>query len=264
MATSQFQLFGISFKRFTVEEAAIEFLDQSGARDGSLIVTVHDVSSAMRVSRSLELREFYASLPAFQLLDGRGMHLAASLAGLRVSSVTSGPSLFDAVMRRAEERRIPVAFLGGHRSDTARIKCGLNRLWPGLQVVYGHHGYIADDNIQPMLDAVSLGARVIVLGISAPKRERLMRSASAARINAGLLPVGGVLDIVAGRYSRAPQWVQKVGLEWLHRTMTEPRRMAPRVISAFSSFALALPGEVIRQRLSRPIENKSNPRAGSP
>lgn len=57
--------------------------------------------------------------------------------------------------------------------------------------------------------------------------------------------VGGSLDVIAGRVPRAPRWMQHVGLEWLYRTLREPRRWA--VIKTIPSlFLLAL-----RERLRR-------------
>ena len=42
--------------------------------------------------------------------------------------------------------------------------------------------------------------------------------------------VGATFDFVAGRVRRAPKWMQKIGLEWLHRILSEPRRLLPRYV----------------------------------
>jgi N-acetylglucosaminyldiphosphoundecaprenol N-acetyl-beta-D-mannosaminyltransferase len=45
------------------------------------------------------------------------------------------------------------------------------------------------------------------------------------------MQVGATLDFLAGRVSRAPRWVQRVGLEWAYRLLREPRRLAGRYLS---------------------------------
>ena len=63
-----------------------------------------------------------------------------------------------------------------------------------------------------------------------------------------LMGVGGSLDVVAGLVSRAPQWMQKRGLEWLYRLLQEPRRMWRRYLVTNTKFAILLIFELIRMR----------------
>ena len=51
--------------------------------------------------------------------------------------------------------------------------------------------------------------------------------------------VGGSLDVIAGRVKRAPAWMQRWGLEWLYRTMLEPRRL-PRLAALPRLFLMTL------------------------
>jgi N-acetylglucosaminyldiphosphoundecaprenol N-acetyl-beta-D-mannosaminyltransferase len=53
---------------------------------------------------------------------------------------------------------------------------------------------------------------------------------------AALLGVGAAFDFVSGAKPRAPLWMQRSGLEWLFRLMTEPRRLAPRYLVIISIF----------------------------
>jgi N-acetylglucosaminyldiphosphoundecaprenol N-acetyl-beta-D-mannosaminyltransferase len=51
-----------------------------------------------------------------------------------------------------------------------------------------------------------------------------------------VMGVGGSFDVVAGKVSRAPMWMQKSGLEWLYRVYQEPRRMWKRYLITNSLF----------------------------
>jgi exopolysaccharide biosynthesis WecB/TagA/CpsF family protein len=59
--------------------------------------------------------------------------------------------------------------------------------------------------------------------------------------------VGCVFDLWAARVSRAPAWMQRAGLEWLHRLLAEPRRLAGRHLSGMA-WLLVLAGRSLAQR----------------
>ncbi|MBT7756386.1 MAG: hypothetical protein HN732_03600, partial [Rhodospirillaceae bacterium] len=62
--------------------------------------------------------------------------------------------------------------------------------------------------------------------------------------------VGGALDVVAGKVTRAPVWMRHVGLEWLYRLAQEPRRMWRRYLVTNTIFLFLLLGELARTWLS--------------
>ena len=61
--------------------------------------------------------------------------------------------------------------------------------------------------------------------------------------------VGGTFDIVAGKTSRAPKWMQERGLEWLFRLLQEPERMWKRYLVTNTKFAFLLIKESILQKI---------------
>jgi N-acetylglucosaminyldiphosphoundecaprenol N-acetyl-beta-D-mannosaminyltransferase len=73
------------------------------------------------------------------------------------------------------------------------------------------------------------GARILFVGLGCPKQERWMASHKGA-VNAVMLGVGAAFDFLAGMKPQAPAWMQRVGLEWLFRLGTEPRRLWRRYV----------------------------------
>jgi len=73
------------------------------------------------------------------------------------------------------------------------------------------------------------------VGLGCPKQESWM-AAHRGRINAVMLGVGAAFDYHAGTIQRAPVWMQRMGLEWLHRLASEPRRLAKRYAVTNSVF----------------------------
>jgi N-acetylglucosaminyldiphosphoundecaprenol N-acetyl-beta-D-mannosaminyltransferase len=79
------------------------------------------------------------------------------------------------------------------------------------------------------------GAGVVWVGLGCPKQEMWMAS-HRGRINAVMIGVGAAFDYHAGTIKRAPLWVQRNGLEWLHRLISEPRRLWRRYLVTNSLF----------------------------
>jgi N-acetylglucosaminyldiphosphoundecaprenol N-acetyl-beta-D-mannosaminyltransferase len=80
------------------------------------------------------------------------------------------------------------------------------------------------------------GARIVFVGLGAPKQERWM-AAHRGRIPAVMLGVGAAFDFLAGVKPQAPAWMQNSGLEWLFRLATEPRRLFWRYLKHNPRFA---------------------------
>jgi N-acetylglucosaminyldiphosphoundecaprenol N-acetyl-beta-D-mannosaminyltransferase len=71
---------------------------------------------------------------------------------------------------------------------------------------------------------------IVWVGLSTPKQERWMAS-HRDKINAPvLIGVGAAFDFHAGVKKQAPRWMQRSGLEWLYRLISEPRRLWKRYL----------------------------------
>ena len=69
--------------------------------------------------------------------------------------------------------------------------------------------------------------------------------------------VGGSFDVVAGKFKRAPVWVQKAGLEWAYRWKQEPRRMFRRNAVDMPKFvAMVLASKVLGLEVPQPAAEK--------
>jgi N-acetylglucosaminyldiphosphoundecaprenol N-acetyl-beta-D-mannosaminyltransferase len=75
----------------------------------------------------------------------------------------------------------------------------------------------------------SSGAGLVFVGLGCPKQERWMME-HRGRVNAVMLGVGAAFDFHAGTVARAPSWMRNNGLEWMHRLLSEPRRLWRRYI----------------------------------
>jgi N-acetylglucosaminyldiphosphoundecaprenol N-acetyl-beta-D-mannosaminyltransferase len=154
--------------------------------------------------------------------------------GHRTITRVYGPDLMAAVCDAGRASGLRHYFYGGDTGVAARLQEKLCARYPGLQVVGTHtppfREPTADELAALRAEVAAAGPDVIWVGLSSPKQELFM-AAHAATLAAGLLiGVGAAFDFHSGRVRQAPRWMQRSGLEWLHRLATDPRRLWRRYL----------------------------------
>ncbi len=91
------------------------------------------------------------------------------------------------------------------------------------------------------------GARLMFIGLGCPKQD-YFAAEHAGRIEAVQLCVGAAFDFLAGAKAIAPLWMQRCGLEWLHRLSQEPGRLWKRYLVTNSVFLVKLTAALVRRR----------------
>jgi N-acetylglucosaminyldiphosphoundecaprenol N-acetyl-beta-D-mannosaminyltransferase len=193
------------------------------------VATVHMVMEAY------DDPDFRRIVNAADLVTSDGMPLVWGLRmlGLRSATRVYGPDLTPIVCERAARDGIPVGFYGSSEAVLSTMVGKLQEAYPALQVVYRHSPpfrQLADMEVEEEIQALrDSGARIIFVGLGCPKQERWMQARRGA-VDAVMLGVGAAFDYVAGSKAQAPDWVQSLGLEWLFRMVTEPRRLWRRYL----------------------------------
>ena len=114
---------------------------------------------------------------------------------------------------------------------------------PDLKIVYTHNGFFENaDEIYEELKTVSPSLVLVALG--SPKQENFISEAKTKLKNGLLIGVGGSFDVWSGEIKRAPIIFQKLGLEWLYRTITQPKRFK-RIFPALPLFLI----KVLKERI---------------
>ncbi|MDT2496131.1 WecB/TagA/CpsF family glycosyltransferase [Enterococcus avium] len=133
------------------------------------------------------------------------------------------------LLKQAEERGLTVYFLGTKEVILNRLLEVLNQQYPKLQIVGAQHGYFKDE--QTVVNKIAAcQPQMLFIGMTSPYKEEFV-SKYKNELNANLIMgVGGSFDVLAVEISRAPVWMQRNGLEWLHRFMKEPQRLYKRYI----------------------------------
>jgi N-acetylglucosaminyldiphosphoundecaprenol N-acetyl-beta-D-mannosaminyltransferase len=92
------------------------------------------------------------------------------------------------------------------------------------------------------------GADAVWVGLGAPKQDVMAARLRDVDAAAAIFCVGAAFDFVAGTVPRAPLWMQRSGLEWLHRLLSEPRRLWRRYLIGNPRFVMGVVWDRLRGR----------------
>jgi exopolysaccharide biosynthesis WecB/TagA/CpsF family protein len=162
--------------------------------------------------------------------DSRVLSRLAWFSGLSLPVIT-GSDLTARLIARAAEKRLRIALVG----PTDAACAALQSTYPGVDVEFHTPpmGFIKSEHeVQKCIDfVVKTQASLIFLALGMPQQEILARHIADHPQARGVgLCVGASIDFLTGKQCRAPVWVQKAGLEWLHRLLSDPRRLASRYL----------------------------------
>ncbi|WP_193049627.1 WecB/TagA/CpsF family glycosyltransferase [Pseudoalteromonas undina] len=178
-------------------------------------------------------------------IDGMGVVFGARFLGHDVPERVAGVDLFHELLAMSAKRDFPVFLLGATEevvSKTAEVVKAQN---PNLNIAGYHDGYFfgnkeGDDEEAVVTKIRESGAKLLFVAITSPKKENFINKWQDKLGVDFVMGVGGTFDVVAGKVKRAPQWMQKAGLEWLYRVIQEPGRMWKRYLITNSKFAYLL------------------------
>jgi exopolysaccharide biosynthesis WecB/TagA/CpsF family protein len=164
------------------------------------------------------------------LNDGIGLQLAAKMRGARFAENLNGSDFTVRILQLAADRGWRVFFYGGEPGVAQAAGEHLMSEIDGLDVVDVCDGYSSEDPSDVILRIRAAQADVLVVALGQPKQE-LWLDQYLADTGCHLgLGVGAFLDFASGRMTRAPRWMNELGVEWLFRLAQEPGRMWRRYV----------------------------------
>jgi N-acetylglucosaminyldiphosphoundecaprenol N-acetyl-beta-D-mannosaminyltransferase len=177
--------------------------------------------------------------------DGMPLVWLGRLVGVETVARVYGPELMEWVFSNSECRALRHFFYGGSPAVVEQLTNALAARFGAFNLVGTHcpplqpAGFREDEEVIARIRDVA--PQVVWVGLSTPKQEIWM-SMHMPRIGCGVgIGVGAAFDLLAGAKRRAPHFVQRLGLEWLFRLATEPRRLFRRyafIVPRFSWFLL--------------------------
>lgn len=196
----------------------------------SRYVTLCNVHSVVTASQCAQFNTVLSQAD-LALPDGAPVAWALRREGFTKQQRINGPDLTWRYLAVAEKLGQSVFFYGSTEDTLAKLLTRIRTEFPKLRVagaVSPPYRALSEQEDQAHVNLINQsGANVVFVGLGCPKQETWM-AAHRGRIHAVMLGVGAAFDYHAGTIERAPAWMQKIGMEWLHRLASEPRRLAKR------------------------------------
>jgi N-acetylglucosaminyldiphosphoundecaprenol N-acetyl-beta-D-mannosaminyltransferase len=180
-----------------------------------------------------------------RIADGMPLVWGARLKGEPLPGRLAGSSLIWSLAERAAASGRSLYLLGGAPGSAEAAAVHFRERWPGLDI----RGFAAPrvdspptvEQVEAVLeDLVRLEPDILLVGLGSPKQEQVIDALRSALPHTWMIGVGISFSFVAGQVRRAPLWMQRLGLEWLHRLGQEPGRLARRYLIEDAPFAVRL------------------------
>lgn len=255
------ELNGVKLHAVTEAQVISHILDELDAGRGGVVVTPN-LDHLRRYCHDLSFGALIAEADLI-VADGMPLVWASRLQGTPLPERVPGSNLISTLSSSAGERKRSVFLLGGDPGTAAAAAAALQQNHPNCIIAGSHFPPFGfQDNPKEMstiIQALSDSKPDIVfVALGSPKQEKLIARLRPILPNAWWLGVGNSFSFLAGRVKRAPVWMQRVGMEWIHRLCQEPKRLFKRYLIVGVPFAATLltrasaRGAVNRLRRLRP------------
>ena len=227
------RLLGFRVDNYNFEEGidkALELLEQEKV---SQVVTINPEMFA-EAEKNAEFANIINNAEMI-IPDGIGVKIALQLKGYNAQRLP-GIDFAKRLLQEAALKNISVGIIGAKEEVITKAVENLKNEIKNLNVVYYHNGYFSDDN-EIYEDLQKTEPRLILAALGSPKQEFFIYNAKNKLSKALMIGIGGSLDVWSGNVKRAPEIYQKLGLEWLYRTISQPERFK-RIFPALPLFLL--------------------------
>ncbi|EGJ34893.1 MAG: WecB/TagA/CpsF family glycosyltransferase [Moorea sp. SIO3E2] len=200
------------------------------------VIFTPNVDHLVKLQKDPEFMKAYR-IADYRLCDSKVVYYASRFLGSPIQEKISGSDLFPAFYDyHRNNKTIKIFLLGGREGVAKQAQENVNAR-VGREIVIAAHspsfGFEKNDaECREIIEMVkNSGATVLAVGVGAPKQEKWIHKYKDQLPNIKIfMAVGATLDFEAGTKPRSPEWMSDVGLEWLHRLLSEPRRLWRRYL----------------------------------
>jgi len=225
-------ILGIPVDKITRKEALDRLLSFIESRKFHLVVTINSENG----TKAIEKKEFLDVIRKADLVvpDGIGIIYASRILGDKLPERVPGIDLTYDLLKVCAKKGFSVVLVGGKEGVADKAKRNLIKEIPNLKILSTFNGYFdKEEEIKIVEEIKREKPDVLLVGMGSEKQELwIYKWREEFKDIPVCIGIGGSLDIWAGEKKRAPKFIQDLGLEWLYRTILEPRRIK-RVLKIF-------------------------------
>lgn len=220
MERSITKLLGFNIDTFSFERALSYAKLLMEFKVGGQVVTINPEM----IENALDDFKFTEILNEADLVipDGVGIQLALKIKGVNIQRI-AGIEFSRKLIEICAKNNYSVALVGAKPEIIEKTAQNLKSEIEHLNIIYLQDGYFADED-KVIEELKEVMPRLVLVALGSPKQEEFISKARVVLTRSLMIGVGGSFDVWSGEVKRAPVIYQKLGLEWLYRTIKEPQR----------------------------------------
>ena len=225
------EIFGIRYAVGDVPDAVAAVLNGLKDLSGGYIC----FSNVFTVATAIDNNKYKEALNGSSFTFPDGAPIAAKLRkkGAVNARRIAGPDFMEAMLDATADGKVRHFLYGSSEATLEKLEKSIKGKYPKINIVGTYsppfRSLTSDEDREIINTINSAEADIVWVGLGAPKQEMFM-AAHKSRIHGLMIGVGAGFDYHAGTVKRAPRWMQKYSLEWLHRMVTDPRRLIKRYV----------------------------------
>jgi N-acetylglucosaminyldiphosphoundecaprenol N-acetyl-beta-D-mannosaminyltransferase len=197
-------------------------------------------------------KQLYESVVSADVINADGLPLVwvSRLFGDPIPERVTGVDLMQSLVQLASEKNYKIFFFGAKEEVVSKVvQLYSDRYSPNIIAGF-RNGYFKESDESIIANQIAeSGANILFVAITSPKKENfLFRQKEVLKKVNFVMGVGGSFDVVAGVVKRAPDWMQRMGLEWFYRIIQEPERMWKRYLVTNTLFIYYLIRELFKRK----------------
>lgn len=217
-----------------VDETSIQnvlnLIAEWSVRNQSKYICVSNVHMCMETYDS-ELFRQVVNNADIVVPDGKPLVISSRLLGRKESNQVRGADLTRALLELSNERGLTLGFYGGSEQALESISALISNKYPNIKLnclISPPYRELSEKECNDYVETIKkAGVQILFVGLGCPKQEIWMAK-HKGKIDSVMIGVGAVFDFLSGTKKEAPVWIQKLGLEWFFRLLSEPRRLWKR------------------------------------
>lgn len=203
----------------TSYDEIIDVITQKIQNNEKYSIVSINLNKIIKANENIEVMKIIKSFDCF-IPDGISVVKACKYLKKRITGI----DLFEKICSEHKKIKAKIFLYGAKQEIVEEAKKKLLEMYKGIQIVGIENGYVNDNNY--LINKINASnANIVFIAMGSPKQERWIYE-NKNKLKANIfIGVGGTFDIVSGKLKRAPNWIQKLGIEWLYRMVKEPKRL---------------------------------------
>ncbi|MDQ0269109.1 WecB/TagA/CpsF family glycosyltransferase [Cytobacillus purgationiresistens] len=216
------EILDISFINTSFSDMEEKIANHINKGEKSFVVTANP-EIVMHAKEDADYKGYVQSAD-YVVPDGNGILLAANMLKQPLKERITGYDLTISLLQKANAKGWNVYLLGGREEVNKRAADRMKADYPLMNLVGRHDGYFDWNDSVLKEEIASLNPDLILVALGFPRQEKWIAENIASFSKGVFIGVGGSIDVIAGEVKRAPQFWQRLKLEWFYRLLKQPSR----------------------------------------